>query len=97
MSEKLRHKRTSVTDLNYHFVWIVKRRKRVLFGQIAIRLEALLHEKAVELESQVLALEIQAEHIHLFINDDLVGDAENLTTRLKSGDIVSVFQAVSGG
>lgn len=37
------------------------------------------------------------QHINLFLNDDLLRDQHDLDTRLKAGDVVSVFQAVSGG
>ena len=36
-------------------------------------------------------------HIHLFVNDKIICGAKDLDTPLESGDIVSVFQAVSGG
>ncbi|MBX3420828.1 MAG: MoaD/ThiS family protein [Pirellulaceae bacterium] len=36
------------------------------------------------------------KHIHLFINNDLVSPA-HMTQVLEPGDVVSVFQAVSGG
>jgi molybdopterin converting factor small subunit len=36
-------------------------------------------------------------HINLFINNDYIRDRDNLASRLEPGDVVSVFQAVSGG
>ena len=36
------------------------------------------------------------QHVNLFVNDDLL-DRNKLDTRLESGDVVHVFQAVSGG
>lgn len=36
-------------------------------------------------------------HINLFVNHDFLRDREGLDTKLKPGDVVSVFQAVSGG
>ena len=37
------------------------------------------------------------QHINLFVNDDFLRDRSGLDTQLQSGDVVSVFQAVSGG
>lgn len=37
------------------------------------------------------------QHINLFINNDFLRDREGLDTELRAGDVVSVFQAVSGG
>ena len=36
-------------------------------GDVARRLEELLHEKSKELECEILALEIMEDHVHLFI------------------------------
>jgi len=63
-----RHKTTSVTLINYHFVWIPKRRKKVLTGNVAIRLEELLYEKSKDLDCEILALEIMEDHVHLFLS-----------------------------
>ena len=37
------------------------------------------------------------KHINLFLNNDILTDRKILGTRLKTGDVLSVFQAVSGG
>ncbi len=68
MSQDYRHKYISVFLINYHFVWIPRRRKPVLKGRIAKRLDKLIREKAKELGMEVLALEIQPDHVHLFVN-----------------------------
>ena len=65
--ENYRHKRTSVIS-NYHLVWCLLRRKKVLTGEIANRLEGLLYEKAFELDCEIIALEIMPDHVHLFIS-----------------------------
>lgn len=36
-------------------------------------------------------------HIHLFVNDQLVVGAQNLDHPVAPGDVLAVFQAVSGG
>lgn len=68
MDQKYRHKHTSIFLLNYHFVWIPRRRRRVLRGDIAKRLNVLLRKKAEELDCKVLALVIQPEHVYLFLS-----------------------------
>lgn len=37
------------------------------------------------------------QHIHLFVNNDLILYRSGIDTPLCPGDVVSVFQAVSGG
>lgn len=68
MAQEYRHKHTSVSLVNYHFVWIVRRRRRVLTGSIKLRLDVLIHDTARELDCEVLNLAIEAEHVHLFLN-----------------------------
>ncbi len=68
MTQEYRHKNTSVSLVNYHFCWIVRRRRRVLTGSIKHRLDILIHDAARELDGEVLSLAIEPEHVHLFIN-----------------------------
>lgn len=44
MKNKYTHARTCVYNINYHIVWCVKYRKKVLTQQIANRLYELLHD-----------------------------------------------------
>jgi putative transposase len=50
-----------------HLVWIPKRRKRVLTGEVAKRFRQITFELALEKDWDVLALEVAADHVHLFI------------------------------
>jgi len=56
-----------VYKVNYHFVWCPKYRRAVLTGGIPGRLESLLRDKVAELGGSVLALDIQPDHVHLFV------------------------------
>jgi putative transposase len=69
--------------INYHFVWIPKRRKAVLVGPIERALRRLLEEKAEELDCQIIALEVMPDHVHLFINCPPTLSADQLMFRLK--------------
>ncbi len=80
---RYRHHNTSVTAINYHFVWSPKRRKKVLVGNVARRLEELLSEKCLELEIDILALEIWSNHVHLFVNTPPTIAPHQIMFRLK--------------
>ena len=67
MTATYRHKRASVTLINYHFVWIPVRRRKVLIGALAERLRALLTDAVVPLDCAILALDIMPDHVHLFV------------------------------
>lgn len=53
---------------NYHFVWIPKRRKPVLVGEIKERLKQIIEEVCSENGWEILALEIMPDHVHLFLS-----------------------------
>ena len=37
------------------------------------------------------------QHVNLFVNNELLLERDNFKTKLNDGDVVSVFQSVSGG
>ena len=83
MTQEFRHKHTSVSLVNYHFVWIVRRRRRVLTGSIKQRLDILIHDVVRELDCEMLNLAIEPEHIHLFINCPPTVAPSDLMHRIK--------------
>lgn len=68
MGQQYRHSNTSVSLINYHFVWIVRKRKKILTGDLDRRLKELIHEIAPKLECEILAVETDIDHVHLFVN-----------------------------
>ena len=51
----------------YHIVWIPKYRKRVLSGEIAVRIKELLQECADFNRWRIDELNIQRDHVHMLI------------------------------
>ena len=70
VDQRYRKNQGAVFSLKYHLVWCPKYRLPVLIGAVADRLAALLREKAAELDTQVRALDIMPDHVHLFIETD---------------------------
>ncbi len=68
MGQNYRQNRHSVSLVNYHLIWIPRRRRKVLVGEVKGRLDRLLRQKAEEIGVEVLALEIMPDHLHLFVN-----------------------------
>lgn len=58
----------SVSSVNYHFVFVPKRRKAVLVDQIAMRLQEIIFELVKEHGWRLIALEVMPDHVHMFIN-----------------------------
>ncbi|MCW5970609.1 MAG: IS200/IS605 family transposase [Blastocatellales bacterium] len=69
-SERYRKNAGAVFTLKYHLVWRPKYRKAILGGMLAERLKELLCEKATELGAEIHALEIQPDHVHMFVASD---------------------------
>ena len=60
--------RNAVYQTAYHAVWIPKYRRKVRVGGVAERLRGILHEIYQAKGFELLALEIQADHVHLFFS-----------------------------
>ncbi len=68
MGQEYRRKNTSCTLINYHFIWIPRRRRKVLVGDVRVRCEELIRDKCKQLTLEILELAIEPDHIHLFVN-----------------------------
>jgi len=80
---------TSIHFIGYHFVWCPKYRRKVLMGKIKERMEELINMKAKELGCEIVTLEIQPDHTHLFIQGNpklspntIVGQIKGYTSRI---------------
>lgn len=64
------HEQHTVHLIVYHLIWCPKRRRKVLQGKIAERLEQFVHEGANENQWEVIQLAIQPDHVHLIIRSN---------------------------
>lgn len=58
----------SVSSINYHFIFVPKRRKAVLIQDVATRLQQIIFELVTEHNWKLIALEIMPDHVHMLIN-----------------------------
>lgn len=69
MKENLVHYRTSVCNINYHLVWSVKYRRKVLTKEIESYLKELVQEIAKDKGFIVHLFEAgDADHVHCFVS-----------------------------
>lgn len=61
------HSRHAVHSIKYHFVWIAKRRKSVVVGDVAPRLREIFARVADDNGWTIIELAVQPDHIHLFV------------------------------
>lgn len=69
MKENLVHTRTCVCNINYHIVWTVKYRRKVLLQEIEQDLKQIAEETARKKGFVLHMLEVgEADHVHCFIS-----------------------------
>lgn len=83
---QLRKTRWSLYNLNYHFVWIPKYRRKVLVEDVKEELEKLIFEISKKHEIEILSLSIQPDHIHLFVS---------APPRLSPAQIANLFKGIT--
>ena len=62
------YRRTAHTrfDLKYHFVWITKYRKKLLGGDVGLRLRKQVRDICSEVE--IIKGHVSRDHVHLFVS-----------------------------
>ena len=71
------------TDLKVDLVWIPKYRKRVLAGELAVRVRDLIRQIAMEHELTVLSGKVARDHVHVFVSDRPNQDVSTIVQWLK--------------
>ena len=82
--DEYRHESNAVSLLNYHFVFIPNRRKKVLVGAIAERLQQIICELVVENRWKIIAMEIMPDHVHLFLNVKPTDDPSSIMRKIRA-------------
>ena len=68
MKENLIHYRTSVCNINYHVVWSVKYRRKVLTSEVESYMKELIQQIAKEKGFTVQLFECgECDHVHCFV------------------------------
>jgi putative transposase len=54
-------------DCKYHLVFIPKKRKKVIFGNIRIKLKQIFHDLAAMKECKIISGHLMKDHVHMCI------------------------------
>ena len=54
-------------DLKVHLEWVPKYRKKVLYGEVAVRVRDLLRQIAMEHEIEIISGKVARDHVHVFV------------------------------
>ena len=77
------HSNKAVFNIGYHLIWCPKYRRRVLRGDIEVRLKELLLQKAEQIKIRIEKMEVMPDHIHLFIKCSPVDSPHYIVQQLK--------------
>jgi len=55
-------------DLKTHIVWIPKYRRKILYGETAIRVRDLVREICLANDIQIIEGKVASDHVHIFIS-----------------------------
>ena len=79
------YRRTAHTrfDIKLHLVWITKYRKKLLRGDVGIRLRRIVRTICAEPEVEILKGHVGADHVHLFVSCPPHVSASYLMRRVK--------------
>lgn len=65
---KEQHTKHVTYKIAYHFVWCPKYRKQILIGDVASLVESEIRRLCTENKWEIGALNIQEDHVHLFLS-----------------------------
>ncbi|MGM9929761.1 MAG: IS200/IS605 family transposase [Bacillus sp. (in: firmicutes)] len=69
MLNEYRRTKTTISCINYHFIFCPRYRRKIFLNtQLEDRFKVLVHEICKEFEIEVLALECDKDHAHIFLN-----------------------------
>ena len=97
METNYRRTHTTVSLINYHFVFCPRyRRKIFLRNDVEIRFKGLMYEICEELNIKIIALECDKDHTHMFLNApptlspaDIMAKIKGVTSKKVKGGIFS--------
>jgi putative transposase len=72
-----------VYSCKYHVVWCPKYRRKVLVGDVEVRLKQIVAEVCEELQCELIEVECDKDHIHLLVEVDPQFGVHKLIKRIK--------------
>ena len=88
MGQDYRRTQTTVSLINYHFVFCPRYRRKVLVRQVEVRFKELVEQLCEEQDWLIVAMEVMPDHVHLFLNglptdspSDMMAKVKGVTSR----------------
>jgi putative transposase len=75
--------------MRYHFVWIPKRRRKILVGDVKKMLSKSIRASCKDLQCKIIAMQVMSDHVHLFVSarpltapNTIIGRIKGVSSRL---------------
>ncbi len=88
----IRRTKHAVYELKYHLVWVPKYRAHILGGEVTQYLKGIFRQIAEEYDFQIEAMEVMADHVHVFIEAPPSYSPSEIVQVLKSISAKEVFK-----
>lgn len=83
-------------DCKYHVVFIPKRRKKVIYGQIRKRLGEVFHELARQKECKIVEGHLKLDHVHMCISIPPKYAVANVVGFIKGKSAIAIARGIMG-
>ena len=83
MGQEYKRTNTTVSLINYHFVFCPRYRRKLLISNVEIRFKELLQEICKSINIEILAVECDKDHCHLFVNALPTHSPADIMARIK--------------
>lgn len=80
---KFKSNKNIVYNCQYHVVWCVKYRRKLLVGDVETRLKQILSEVAKDVQAEIIEMETDQDHVHLLIHCDPQFGIHKVVKRMK--------------
>lgn len=80
---KFKSNKNIVYNCQYHVIWCVKYRRKILTDTIDIRLKEILYQVAVDVKAEIEEMETDKDHVHLLISCDPQFGIHQVVKRMK--------------
>ncbi len=70
MSVNYKSNNNVVYSCKYHIIWCPKYRRKVLVGDVEVRLKELIHDISKELKVEIIEVETDKDHVHVLAEVD---------------------------
>ena len=83
MDERWKTNIACVYNVSYHLIWCSKYRRKVLLGDVELRLKQLLEERSSENGWSLEKMEVMPDHVHVFIKASPSDSPAHIVSQLK--------------